>query len=184
MKKAGHWAGLIILAGGARTTRRQSRVSAYLADGDVGYRARGAPTSSRAQVEACGSYRTRADLGPRHTGDRGASCATPSREVVLCRSGISRPFAQRSASRGLVGPRRPSSATALLVLAQRFGKGAAEVRGDMSPRAASGGPIHARLAPGNSAMPALRMPRSDADRDSFERISRFRRALVSCWRCP
>ena len=81
-------------------------------------------------------------------------------------------------------PETPILGDGLLVLAQRFGKGAAEVRGDMSPRAASGGPIHARLAPGNSAMPALRMPRSDADRDSFERISRFRRALVGCWRCP
>src|SRR5439155_4590720 len=100
-------AGLDLVAGGVRTTPgRQSRISAYLPDGDVGYRARGAPTSSRARVEACGSRRMRADLGPRHTGDRGASCATPSREVVPCRSGIGRSFAQASTSPGLLGPRR------------------------------------------------------------------------------
>ena len=40
--------------------------------------------------------------------------------------------------------------------------GTAKVRGDVSPRAASGGPIRSRLTPGNSAVPALRMPRSDA----------------------
>src|SRR5262245_66246763 len=36
-------------------------------------------------------------------------------------------------------------------------EGAAAIRGNVSPRAASGGPIHARLAPGNSAVCALRM---------------------------
>ena len=159
MKKAGHrgrprhpgWRG-------SHGPRRQSRISAYLGDGDVGCRARGAPTSSRARVEACGSLR-RADLGPRHTVDRGASCATPSREVVLCRSAHRPPLdANALASPGPDGPRRARVGGGFAGSAQRFGMGAAKSRGDVSPRAAGGGPIHARLALGNPAVPALRMP--------------------------
>jgi hypothetical protein len=148
---------------GSHGPRRQSRISAYLGDGDVGYRARGAPTSSRARVEACGSL-PRADLGPRHNGDRGASCATPSREVLLYRPRASRRSTQTHASPGPDGPRRTSSATALLVWCSGSGWGPRKSRGEVSPRAAGGGPIHARLALGNPAVPALRMLRSDADR--------------------
>jgi hypothetical protein len=105
---------------GSHGPRRQSRISAYLAGGDVGCRATEAPTSSRARVEACGSHRSRADLGSRHTFDRGASCATPSREVMLRGSVISRLWLEARAP----GPeantrgRRPS-----LVATQRFGRG-------------------------------------------------------------
>lgn len=169
---------------GSHRPRQQSRISAYLVDGDVGCRATGAPTSSRARVEACGSRRMRTDLGPRHTGDRGASCATPSREVGLCRPSLDRSFARTPASPGPLSPWRARSAAVLLAAAQRLRMGPRQSRGNVSPRAASGGPIPARLAPGNSAVPAMRMPCSDADRDSPERTSRFRRALVCCWRCP
>src|SRR5262249_10481659 len=92
-KKKGRppWAGCTLSGWrGSHAPRRQSRISAYLAGDDVGCRATGAPTSSRARVEACGSHRSRADLGSRHTFDRGASCATPSREVLLRGSVISR----------------------------------------------------------------------------------------------
>jgi len=34
-------------------------------------------------------------------------------------------------------------------------------RGDKGPKAAGGGPIHARLTLGNPAVPALDMPRSE-----------------------
>ena len=74
---------------GSHHPRRQSPISVYLAGGDVGCRARGAPTSSRARVEACRRHRSRADLRSRHTFDTGASCATPSREVMLRCSVIS-----------------------------------------------------------------------------------------------
>src|SRR5215471_17218754 len=37
-------------------------------------------------------------------------------------------------------------------------EGAAAIRGNVSPRAASGGPIHARLAPGNSAVTFAHAP--------------------------
>jgi len=140
---------------GSHDPRRQSRISAYLADGDVGCRATGAPTSSRARVEACGSHRSRADLGSRHTFDRGASCATPSREVMLRGSVISRLWLEARA----LGPeantrgRRPS-----LVATQRFGTGPRSLRGNTDPRVAIGGPIHARLTPGNSALRVRFMP--------------------------
>ncbi len=163
-KKAGHW-GRPRVSGqrGSHHPRRQIRISPYLGADDVGYRATAAPTSSRARFEACGSLR-RADLGPRHTGDRGASCATPSREVVLCRPGVGRRRSQPHASSGPDGPGGMRLAAAWSVRTQRFGRGPLEYRGNVSPRAASGGPIHARLAPGNSAVPASRMLRSDADR--------------------
>jgi hypothetical protein len=154
---------------GSHRPRRQIGVSPYLADGDVGYRATRAPISNRARFGACDSL-GRADLGPRHTGDRGASCATPSREVVPRPSGTSR-LTQTPASPGPDGPRCTRFAVALLVGTQRFRTGAAKVRGDVSPRAAGGGPIHARLTLGNSAVPARRMLRSDASR-FFRRIAR------------
>ena len=156
-KKAGHW-GRPRSPGwrGSHRPRRQIRISPYLGDDDVGCRATGAPTSSRARFEACGSRWARADLGPRHTVDRGASCATPSREVVLCRSGMSRRLAQTHASPGPDGPGRTRFDGGFA----RFGRsgsggGRGKSRGNVSPRAASGGPIHARLALGNSAVPAL-----------------------------
>ena len=162
MKKAGH-RGRPRHSGwrGSHCPRRQIRISAYLGDGDVGYRARGAPTSSRARFEACGSL-PQADLGPRHTVDRGASCATPSREVMPSRSGISRCITHGRASLGPIGPRHARSAAALVVRRSGSGRGPRKSRGDVNPRAAGGGPIHARLALGNSAVPALRMPRSGA----------------------
>ena len=61
-----------------------------------------------------------------------------------------------------LGLEKRAAATALPELAQRFGTGPRHLRGDECPRVASGGPIRSRLAPGNSAVPALRMPRSDA----------------------
>ena len=136
-----------------------------MGDGGVGCCATGAPTSNRARVEACSSRWAQADPKSRHTVDRGASCATPSREVVPCRTRALRSSSQTNCvpgPQGSGGARR----TVLLAWAQRFGRGPRLVRGDVSPRAASGGPIHARLALGNSAMPALRMPRSDAAQDS------------------
>jgi len=164
MKEAGQRAGSI--SRGRRRIappRRLGRISAYLGDGNVGSRARGAPTSSLAQVAACGPPLARADPTPRHTVDRGASCATPSREVELrlCCVGRRAQAIEIARDPRPDGRRRTMSA-AWLVWAQRFGMGPRIVRGNMSPKAASGGPIHARLALGNSAMPALYMPRSDA----------------------
>ena len=140
----------------------KARLRAYLADDGVGYRARGAPTSSRARVEACSSDRARAVLGPRHTFDRGASCATPSREVVLHRSCISRPPRKRMRAPGRTAKGARNGRWLCSLGRSGSGWGPRNCRGDVSPRAAGGGPIHARLTLGNSAVPASRMLRSDA----------------------
>ncbi len=68
-------------------------------------------------------------------------------------------------------PGSHAAATAVLELSQRFGMGPRKRRGNVSPRVASGGPIQSRLALGNSAVPALCMPRSDAREPAFPRGS-------------
>jgi hypothetical protein len=104
--------------------------------------------------------RCRADSKTRHTVDRGASCATPSREVVLCR--------HRHADTDRCGCRastlalehdgsRRIIAAVLRERTQRFGTGTRLARARKNPRAANGGPIHVRLALGNSAVPVLRI---------------------------
>jgi hypothetical protein len=156
-------AGLDLLAGLASHRRRQIGISVYLEDGDVGCCARGAPTSSRARDGASCSYRTNADSSPSHTGDRGASCATPSREVVPRRSTLGHAGAKPDVPGATKRQERLGFTVAGLDRSQRFGRGPRNVRGDVSPKAAVGGPVHARLALGNSAVPVLGMPRSDAD---------------------
>ena len=108
---------------GLARPRRQSRIRAYLGDGDVGCRARGAPTSSRARVEACGSCVARADWVH----------ATPLTEALhvplhlersCCAAPAGRSVAQAHASPGPTA-RGAFMATALLGWAQRFGTGTA-----------------------------------------------------------
>src|SRR5262245_13469859 len=59
-------------------------------------------------------------------------------------------------------------------------EGAAAIRGNVSPRAASGGPIHARLAPGNSAVCALRMLTQTRGRALSQPAALTRTALEAC----
>ena len=104
--------------------------------------------------------RCRADSKTRHTVDRGASCATPSREVVLCR--IRHADTDRCGRRASTlalehdGSRRIIAAV-LPERTQRFGTGTRLARAGKNPRAAGGGPIHVRLTLGNSAVPVLRI---------------------------
>ena len=84
--------------------------------------------------------------------------------VVLCRPVTAAAGWYARRSRKPAGPiaRQPRGRNGRARVDTAVRDGAARCRGNMSPRAASGGPIRSRLTPGNSAVPALRMPRSDA----------------------
>ena len=57
-----------------------------------------------------------------------------------------------------LGGRLRAVMTVAIDWAQRFGTGPRSLRGNTDPRVAIGGPIHARLTPGNSAMRVRFMP--------------------------